>query len=112
MESRLEAAPTGRSCGPLLRGSAVGLAAIGPEPFGNSFDEPYLIAALTNRKTPMKSALLDQKTVAGLGNIYVCEALFRSKIHPARPAWRVSKDRISRLVPIIRTVLSDAIGSG
>lgn len=88
------------------------LAAIGPEPFGNSFDEPYLIAALTNRKTPMKSALLDQKTVAGLGNIYVCEALFRSKIHPARPAWRVSKDRISRLVPIIRTVLSDAIGSG
>lgn len=88
------------------------LAAIGPEPFGNSFDEPYLIAALTNRKTPMKSALLDQKTVAGLGNIYVCEALFRSKIHPARPAWRVSKDRISRLVPIIRTVLSDAIESG
>jgi formamidopyrimidine-DNA glycosylase len=88
------------------------LAAIGPEPLGNSFDENYLVTALSNRNTPMKSALLDQKTVAGLGNIYVCEALFRSKIHPARPARRVSKDRISRLVPVIRDVLSDAIRAG
>ncbi|WP_292284468.1 bifunctional DNA-formamidopyrimidine glycosylase/DNA-(apurinic or apyrimidinic site) lyase [Marivita sp.] len=88
------------------------LATIGPEPFGNSFDEPYLVAALTGRKTPMKTVLLDQKTIAGLGNIYVCEALFRSQIHPTRPACRVSKDRISRLVPIIRTVLSDAIEAG
>ncbi len=88
------------------------LATIGPEPLGNSFDENYLVTALSNRNTPMKSALLDQKTVAGLGNIYVCEALFRSKIHPARPARRVSKDRISRLVPVIRDVLSDAIRAG
>jgi formamidopyrimidine-DNA glycosylase len=88
------------------------LASIGPEPLGNAFDEKYLVDALSARNTPMKSALLDQKTVAGLGNIYVCEALFRSKIHPTRPARRVSKERISRLVPIIRNVLSDAIEAG
>lgn len=88
------------------------LASIGPEPLGNSFDEHYLSGALSNRNTPMKSALLDQKTIAGLGNIYVCEALFRSKIHPTRPARRVSKERISRLVPIIRDVLSEAIQAG
>lgn len=88
------------------------LAAIGPEPLGNSFDENYLVTALSNRNTPMKSALLDQKTVAGLGNIYVCEALFRAKIHPTRPARRVSNDRISKLVPVIRDVLSDAIRAG
>lgn len=57
------------------------LASIGPEPLGNGFDESYLVEALAHRKTPMKSALLDQKTVAGLGNIYVCEALFLSLIH-------------------------------
>ena len=88
------------------------LASIGPEPLGNSFDEPYLAAALAHRNTPMKAALLDQKTVAGLGNIYVCEALFRSKIHPTRPARKVSKDRLSRLVPVIREVLRDAIEAG
>ncbi|WP_292289551.1 bifunctional DNA-formamidopyrimidine glycosylase/DNA-(apurinic or apyrimidinic site) lyase [Marivita sp.] len=88
------------------------LASIGPEPLGNSFDEPYLVAALAHRNTPMKAALLDQKTVAGLGNIYVCEALFRSKIHPTRPARKVSKDRLSRLVPVIREVLRDAIEAG
>ena len=88
------------------------LAAIGPEPLGNSFDENYLVTALSNRNIPMKSALLDQKTVAGLGNIYVCEALFRAKIHPTRQARRVSNDRISKLVPVIRDVLSDAIRAG
>ncbi|MCI5113198.1 MAG: bifunctional DNA-formamidopyrimidine glycosylase/DNA-(apurinic or apyrimidinic site) lyase [Marivita sp.] len=88
------------------------LALIGPEPLGNSFDEDYLVEALAHRNTPMKSALLDQKTVAGLGNIYVCEALFRAKIHPTRSARRVSKDRVSRLVPVIREVLTDAIEAG
>ncbi|SHH64419.1 bifunctional DNA-formamidopyrimidine glycosylase/DNA-(apurinic or apyrimidinic site) lyase [Marivita hallyeonensis] len=88
------------------------LASLGPEPLGNSFDESYLVTALSGRNTPMKSALLDQKTVAGLGNIYVCEALFRSKIHPTRPARRVSKNRIAGLVPVIRDVLSDAIEAG
>jgi formamidopyrimidine-DNA glycosylase len=88
------------------------LASIGPEPLGNGFDESYLVEALAHRNTPMKSALLDQKTVAGLGNIYVCEALFRSKIHPTRPARRVAENRISKLVPIIREVLTDAIEAG
>lgn len=88
------------------------LISIGPEPLGNAFDEDYLVEALSRRNTPMKSALLDQKVVAGLGNIYVCEALYRSKIHPTRPARRVSKDRIASLVPIIREVLSDAIKAG
>lgn len=88
------------------------LASIGPEPLGNSFDENYLAEALSRRNTPMKSALLDQKLLAGLGNIYVCEALYRSKIHPTRPARRVSKERIARLVPVIREVLSDAIDAG
>lgn len=88
------------------------LASLGPEPLGNSFDETYLTNALKTRNTPMKSALLDQKTIAGLGNIYVCEALFRSKIHPTRPAKKVSKARISTLVPIIRDVLNDAITAG
>ncbi|MBM2322000.1 MULTISPECIES: bifunctional DNA-formamidopyrimidine glycosylase/DNA-(apurinic or apyrimidinic site) lyase [Marivita] len=88
------------------------LISIGPEPLGNAFDEDYLVEALSRRNTPMKSALLDQKLVAGLGNIYVCEALYRSKIHPTRPARRVSKDRIASLVPIIREVLSDAIEAG
>lgn len=88
------------------------LASIGPEPLGNAFHEDYLITALARRNTPMKSALLDQKIIAGLGNIYVCEALYRSKIHPTRPARRVSKSRLSGLVPIIRTVLNDAIKAG
>ena len=88
------------------------LISIGPEPLGNAFDEDYLVEALSRRNTPIKSALLDQKLVAGLGNIYVCEALYRSKIHPTRPARRVSKDRIASLVPIIREVLSDAIEAG
>lgn len=59
------------------------LAKLGPEPLGNHFDEPYLVAQLAKRNTPIKSALLDQRIVAGLGNIYVCEALFRAAISPS-----------------------------
>ncbi|MEM6480340.1 MAG: bifunctional DNA-formamidopyrimidine glycosylase/DNA-(apurinic or apyrimidinic site) lyase [Pseudomonadota bacterium] len=88
------------------------LAKIGPEPFGNAFNEAYLVDALRRRNTPIKSALLDQSVVAGLGNIYVCEALFRSGISPKRRAFRISADRIASLVPIIRQVLSDAIEAG
>lgn len=88
------------------------LARIGPEPFGNSFNEDYLVAALKTRNTPIKSALLDQRVVAGLGNIYVCEALFRAGIAPTRKARRLSEARLARLVPIIREVLSDAIAAG
>ncbi len=88
------------------------LAKLGPEPLGNSFDEPYLIAALSGKNSPVKSALLDQRIVAGLGNIYVCEALFRAHIAPTRKAARISTARVASLVPIIRTVLNEAIAAG
>ena len=88
------------------------LSVLGPEPLGNTFDESYLYERLKDRKTPIKSALLDQKNVAGLGNIYVCEALYRCRIHPARKAANLSKARITGLVPVIRDVLTDAIAAG
>jgi formamidopyrimidine-DNA glycosylase len=88
------------------------LASIGPEPLGNDFHEAHLIAALSGRNTPIKSALLDQRIVAGLGNIYVCETLYRARIHPARKAGQISKARVASLVPIIREVLAEAIEAG
>ncbi|WP_317056370.1 bifunctional DNA-formamidopyrimidine glycosylase/DNA-(apurinic or apyrimidinic site) lyase [Roseovarius rhodophyticola] len=88
------------------------LAKLGPEPLGNSFDEPYLLRALKAKNTPIKSALLDQRIVAGLGNIYVCEALYRASISPKKRAGGLSKRRAAALVPIIREVLADAIEAG
>ena len=88
------------------------LSSIGPEPLGNSFDEAYLIDALSAKGSPIKSALLDQAIVAGLGNIYVCETLYRARISPARKANKISKQRVASLVPIIRQVLGDAIEAG
>ena len=88
------------------------LAVLGPEPLGNDFNEPYLVAAFKGKNTPVKSALLDQRIVAGLGNIYVCEALFRAGISPKRRAGQISAQRVSTLVPVIRQVLSDAIKAG
>jgi formamidopyrimidine-DNA glycosylase len=88
------------------------LAGLGPEPMGNAFGEPYLIARLKGRAMPIKAALLDQRIVAGLGNIYVCETLFRAGIAPQRAAGRISAARIGGLVPIIRAVLSEAIEAG
>ena len=88
------------------------LAAIGPEPLGNAFDQAYFTAAAKSRRSPIKSVLLDQKLVAGLGNIYVCEALFRAGIAPTRRADRVAEPRLAALVPIIRDVLTEAIAAG
>ncbi|MGI9368392.1 MAG: bifunctional DNA-formamidopyrimidine glycosylase/DNA-(apurinic or apyrimidinic site) lyase [Ruegeria sp.] len=88
------------------------LSVLGPEPMGNDFHEDHLISAFRNKNTPVKSALLDQRIVAGLGNIYVCEALFRAGVSPRRKAGQVSKQRVSALVPIIRQVLQDAIQAG
>lgn len=85
---------------------------LGPEPLGNAFNESYLIARLAGRNTPIKSALLDQRIVAGLGNIYVCEVLFRAGINPKRKAGQISAKRVATLVPIIRAVLSEAIAAG
>jgi len=88
------------------------LAKIGPEPLGNQFDENWLSTRLKGRATPIKSALLDQENVAGLGNIYVCEVLYRAGIHPARQAGNLSRDEVHALVPLIRDVLSEAIEAG
>lgn len=88
------------------------LASIGPEPFGNAFNETYLTTRLKGRATPIKSALLDQHVVAGLGNIYVCEVLYRAGLHPARPAGKLAAKTVAGLVPLIREVLAEAIEAG
>jgi len=88
------------------------LARLGPEPLGNAFNEAHLVAALAGRNTPIKTALLDQHIVAGLGNIYVCEVLHRAGISPLRKAGRIAAARAAALVPIIRDVLGEAIASG
>ena len=85
---------------------------IGPEPLGNQFDEHLLQARLRGRAMPIKSALLDQRIVAGLGNIYVCEVLHRAGINPAATAGSLTAATIAALVPVIRTVLQDAIAAG
>jgi formamidopyrimidine-DNA glycosylase len=85
---------------------------IGPEPLGNAFNENYLAEQLSGRNTPIKTALLDQRIVAGLGNIYVCEVLHRAGISPKRKAGQISGPRVTSLVPIIRDVLNEAIKAG
>lgn len=88
------------------------LGRIGPEPLGPEFTPAYLMAAFAGKKAPVKQALLDQHIVAGLGNIYVSEALHRAGIDPRRAAGRVGAARIAALVGHIRDVLADAIASG
>ena len=88
------------------------LAKLGPEPLSNAFNGPALAAALKGRNTPIKAALLDQRVVAGLGNIYVAEALFRSGISPRRKARTVQGGRAVRLAGRIRDVLLEAIEAG
>src|SRR3954447_22352882 len=103
---------------PLLRG-------LGPEPLGNAFDAAMLARACANRKTSLKAALLDQRVVAGLGNIYVCEALFRAHLSPRRLvatlATKAGRNGIpggeptehaKRLVSAIHAVLNEAIKAG
>ncbi len=88
------------------------LAGMGPEPLEPGFGAAYLAKALAGRMTPIKSALLDQRIVAGLGNIYVCEALYRAGISPRRLAATVTGVRVKRLVEAIRAVLGEAIEAG
>lgn len=88
------------------------LAKLGPEPLGNSFNAESLSKSLAGRNSPVKAALLDQSTVAGLGNIYICEALFRAGISPRRIAKSIPGKRADRLVTAIRSVLTEAIDSG
>ncbi len=88
------------------------LAGLGPEPLEDGFTGDLLHAALRHRRTPLKAALLDQGVVAGLGNIYVCEALFRARLSPRRAAGRVGRGQSARLVASIRTTLTEAIAAG
>ena len=92
--------------------------AIGPEPLGNAFDAAMLAAACAGKKTSLKAALSDQKVVAGLGNIYVCEALHRAHLSPKRRASTIANrngapnERAEALVAAIKAVLNDAIKAG
>jgi formamidopyrimidine-DNA glycosylase len=96
---------------PLLRG-------LGPEPLGNEFDAAMLAASCEDKATSLKAALLDQRVVAGLGNIYVCEALYRAHLSPKRQAKTLADrkggptDHAKRLVDAIHTVLNQAIKAG
>ncbi len=96
---------------PLLR-------SLGPEPLGNAFDAEMLARACRGKKTSLKAALSDQRVVAGLGNIYVCEALHRARLSPKRKASTIAarsgapNERAERLVDAVRAVLRDAIEAG
>jgi len=85
---------------------------MGPEPLGNAFSGAHLAEAFEGKKQNIKVSLLDQKIVAGLGNIYVCEALYRARISPLVAAGTVSKPRLETLAAVIRDVLNDAIAAG
>ena len=88
------------------------IARLGPEPLGNVFNGLYLFEKLAGKTAPIKSALLDQHVVSGLGNIYVCESLWRAGISPKQLSGNVSRTKIDNLVPIIRNVLLEAISAG
>jgi len=88
------------------------LAGMGPEPLSNSFNGQHLMDEFAGRKTSLKAALLDQRRVAGLGNIYVCEALFGSKLSPTRQAGSLSSKESNKLAVVIREVLETAIDAG
>ena len=94
------------------------LRSLGPEPLGNEFDAAMLARACMGKKTSLKAALLDQTVVAGLGNIYVCEALNRALLSPKRKASTIAtrsgapNERAERLVDAIKAVLKDAIEAG
>lgn len=85
---------------------------MGPEPLGNAFSAAHLERAFADKKQNVKTTLLDQRIVAGLGNIYVCEALHRAGIAPTRPAGRIAAKRLAPLAAAIRVILEDAIEAG
>ena len=85
---------------------------MGPEPLANDFNGPVLAAALKGRKSPIKAALLDQSVIAGMGNIYVSEALFRAGLSPKRKSGTVQGGRAENLARAIRDVLNEAIAAG
>ncbi|MGF1544976.1 MAG: bifunctional DNA-formamidopyrimidine glycosylase/DNA-(apurinic or apyrimidinic site) lyase [Parvularculaceae bacterium] len=92
--------------------AATHFAGMGPEPLGPDFTAAWLDARLAGRRTPIKAALLDQRVVAGVGNIYACEALFRAGVSPRRLARSTTGARAERLVASVRGVLLDAVAAG
>jgi formamidopyrimidine-DNA glycosylase len=88
------------------------LMGLGPEPLDDAFDGGVLYKALATRRTSLKALLMDQKRVAGLGNIYVCEALFRARLNPAKSGTGVTKKQANLLAASIKAVLTEAIESG
>lgn len=87
-------------------------AALGPEPLGDGLTPEHLRRAFANRIAAVKLMLLDQRIVAGLGNIYVCEALHRARIRPDKEVGRISRPALGRLVPAIKAVLAESIEAG
>jgi formamidopyrimidine-DNA glycosylase len=100
----------------LVRSDAIALyppfTRMGPEPLGPEFSAAYLSGILQGKAAPIKAALLDQRIVAGLGNIYVCEALNMARIAPGGKSGSISRERLARLVEAIRNVLNAAIAAG
>lgn len=88
------------------------LAALGPDPLGPAFTPAWLAQRAAGRAAPLKALLLDQRVVAGMGNIYASESLFRARLAPDRPAASLTAAASRRLVPAIRTVFEAAIGAG
>ncbi|MDV7340749.1 bifunctional DNA-formamidopyrimidine glycosylase/DNA-(apurinic or apyrimidinic site) lyase [Terasakiella sp. A23] len=85
---------------------------LGPEPLSDDFDAALLISKLKNKTTSMKAALMDQRIVAGLGNIYVNEALYRAGISPTKKAGKLTRPKAAKLVEVIKDVLTEAIAAG
>jgi formamidopyrimidine-DNA glycosylase len=85
---------------------------LGPEPLSNGFSADYLDEALAGKAAPIKAALLDQSIIAGLGNIYVCEALYRAGISPKRLSRSVPGQRAARLAPAVNAIIAEAIAAG
>jgi formamidopyrimidine-DNA glycosylase len=85
---------------------------LGPEPLGNGFSGLHLAEAFAGKTQSIKVSLLDQRIVAGLGNIYICEALYRARISPLTPAGRLSRPRLERLAGVVRDVLTEAVAAG
>ncbi len=107
----LFAEPGGLNTHPLIKD-------LGTEPTGNRLDGALLAKLFQNKAAPLKAALLDQKLIAGLGNIYVCEAMWRAELSPTRPAGSIAgangevTDMANRLAAAIRSVIADAIKAG
>lgn len=88
------------------------VASMGCEPLGDAFNAAYLNQAFAGRRTPVKAALLDQRLIAGLGNIYVCEALYRARLHPEFPAGEIGDAKLGALADAVRAVLTEAVAAG